>query len=81
MPVILSTNAEIEWWMTAPIEDALKLQRPLPDGAVDIQAVMRFLAEKHFTGPIVVEQDVAENAAETPLQLATRNFHYMQQIA
>ena len=54
---------------------------PLPDGAVDIQAVMRFLAEKHFTGPIVVEQDVAEDAAETPLQLATRNFHYMQQIA
>jgi inosose dehydratase len=54
---------------------------PLPDGAVDIKAVMRFLEEKHFDGPIVVEQDVAEDATETPLQLATRNFNYMQQIA
>ena len=36
---------------------------------------------QHFDGPVVVEQDVAENAPETPLQLATRNFNYMQQIA
>ena len=34
-----------------------------------------------LTGPIVVEQDVADNAAETPLQLATRNLAYMQAIA
>ncbi len=54
---------------------------PLPDGAVDIRAVMRFLEDKGFDGPIVVEQDIAENAAETPLQLATRNFNYMQAIA
>lgn len=54
---------------------------PLPDGAVDIQAVMRFLDRKGFDGPIVVEQDVAENAKETPLQLAKRNYVYMQAIA
>lgn len=54
---------------------------PLPDGAVDIQAVMRFLEARLFTGPVVVEQDVAENAAETPLQLATRNFNYMQALS
>ena len=54
---------------------------PLPDGAVDIQAVMRFLEAKGFDGPIVVEQDVADNAAETPLELARRNFTYMQAIA
>ena len=54
---------------------------PLHDGAVDIKAVMRFLEEKHFTGPIVVEQDVAKDAAETPLQLATRNFNYMQALS
>lgn len=54
---------------------------PLPDGAVDIQAVMRFLDRKGFDGPIVVEQDVAENAKETPLQLAKRNYGYMQAIA
>ncbi len=38
MPVILTTEAEIEQWMTAPAEDALKLQRPLPDGALKIIA-------------------------------------------
>lgn len=54
---------------------------PLPDGAVDIQAVMRFLDDKGFAGPIVVEQDIAENAAETPLELAKRNYVYMQAIA
>lgn len=53
---------------------------PLPDGAVDIAEIMGFLAERKFTGPVVVEQDIAENAAETPLQLATRNFVYMQKV-
>ena len=38
MPVILRTPAEIETWMTAPAEEALKLQRPLPDGALNIVA-------------------------------------------
>jgi len=54
---------------------------PLPDGAVDVQAVMRFLDARGFDGPIVVEQDVAEQATETPLQLAKRNYVYMQAIA
>ena len=54
---------------------------PLPDGAVDIQVVMCLLAERGFDGPIVVEQDVAENAKETPLQLAARNLVYMEGIA
>lgn len=30
MPVILTTEAEIDQWMTAPIKEALDLQRPLP---------------------------------------------------
>jgi putative SOS response-associated peptidase YedK len=38
MPVILTTEAEIEHWMTAPADEALKLQRPLPDGALKIVA-------------------------------------------
>lgn len=54
---------------------------PLPDGVVDIQAVMRLLAERGFAGPIVVEQDIAADAAETPLQLAARNLAYMNAIA
>ncbi|MEQ9637482.1 MAG: sugar phosphate isomerase/epimerase [Devosia marina] len=54
---------------------------PLPDGVVDIQAVMRLLEARGFVGPIVVEQDVAADARETPLELATRNLAYMNAIA
>jgi len=36
MPVILTTADEIETWMTAPAEEALKLQRPLPNGALKV---------------------------------------------
>jgi inosose dehydratase len=54
---------------------------PLPDGAVDIQAVMAFLEHKKFEGPVVVEQDIAERAAETPLQLAKRNLEYVKAMA
>jgi putative SOS response-associated peptidase YedK len=38
MPVILTTPAEIETWLTAPIEEALKLQRPLSDAMLKIVA-------------------------------------------
>jgi putative SOS response-associated peptidase YedK len=36
MPVILRDPAEIDRWMTAPLQEALKLQRPLPDGSLKI---------------------------------------------
>ncbi len=36
MPVILRTPDEMDIWMTAPASDALKLQRPLPDGSLCI---------------------------------------------
>jgi putative SOS response-associated peptidase YedK len=38
MPVILTTRKEIDTWMTAPPEEALKLQQPLPDDALMIVA-------------------------------------------
>lgn len=38
MPVILTAQEEIERWMTAPAEEALKLQRPMPDGSLKIVA-------------------------------------------
>jgi len=38
MPVILRSQAEIQTWMTAPVNEALKLQRPLADGALRIVA-------------------------------------------
>ena len=38
MPVILKTPDEVETWMTAAPDEALKLQRPLPDGSLRIVA-------------------------------------------
>jgi hypothetical protein len=38
MPVILTTAEEIETCMTEPATEALKLQRPLPDGVLCIVA-------------------------------------------
>ena len=36
MPVVLTTQDEVDHWMTAPISEALELQRPLPDDALKI---------------------------------------------
>jgi putative SOS response-associated peptidase YedK len=36
MPVILTTPAEVDAWLTAPTQEALALQRPLPDGSLKI---------------------------------------------
>lgn len=50
----------------------------LPDGAVDIQAVLRLITAKGFTGPVIVEQDPARDALETPEALARRNLAFLQ---
>jgi putative SOS response-associated peptidase YedK len=36
MPVILTTPDEVETWITAAPEEALKPQRPLPNGTLEI---------------------------------------------
>lgn len=54
---------------------------PLPEGAVDIPQVITFMRETDFDGPVVVEQDVADNATETPLELARRNLNFLKRAA
>ena len=36
MPVLLTTPGEVELWLTAPWTDAKALQRPLPDGVLEV---------------------------------------------
>ncbi|MCO5081606.1 MAG: SOS response-associated peptidase [Rhizobiaceae bacterium] len=36
MPVLLTTPDEVEHWLTAPWNDAKALQRPLPDGVLEV---------------------------------------------
>jgi putative SOS response-associated peptidase YedK len=38
MPVIMTSRAEVDAWMSAPAAQALQLQRPLPDNALVIVA-------------------------------------------
>lgn len=38
MPVLLTTPEACERWLAAPVEEALRLQRPLPDGQLRIVA-------------------------------------------
>jgi inosose dehydratase len=64
--------------LAAEASYAAGIMCPLPEGVVDIRAVMRLLDERGFDGPVVVEQDVAENAVETPLDLARRNLDYIR---
>jgi inosose dehydratase len=54
---------------------------PLPDGAVDIPQVVVLMQETGFTGPVVVEQDLADNSPETPLELARRNLSFLKRAA
>jgi putative SOS response-associated peptidase YedK len=38
MPVVLASREEARAWLTAPVEDALSLQRPPPDGTLRVVA-------------------------------------------
>ncbi len=45
MPVILTRLEELDLWMKAPLDDALQLQRPMPDNALTACRVGHFAAD------------------------------------
>lgn len=51
---------------------------PLPDGVVDIKAVVKLLESKVYVGPVVVEQDPSDNPANVPVELAARNRRFLE---
>lgn len=55
MPVILRTAEEFELWLTAPWDEARRLQRPLPDGSLRIVSIGN-------------KEDPPERKAEPPTQ-------------
>ena len=55
MPVILTTQDEVESWMAAPLDEALKLQRPLSDGLLRI--VARGVKEDPAGKIVVTDED------------------------
>jgi inosose dehydratase len=53
---------------------------PLPDGVVNIPAVIHLLDHTNFDGPVVVEQDLAADSAPA-ITLARRNLAYLKAAA
>jgi len=53
---------------------------PLTEGAVDISAVMRLLAEKNYPGPCIIEQDWSPAQTEEPIVLARRNLEFLKSL-
>ena len=68
MPVILTTPTEVEIWMTAPAEDALKLQRPLPDGALQYRRARRQGRSCRAARNVTDEPKNEEERAPSPRQ-------------
>jgi len=53
---------------------------PLPDGLVDIGAVVRLMRDRAYDGPCVVEQDPSDAATEAPEALAQRNLVFLKKL-
>lgn len=53
---------------------------PIPDGVVDIGAVIAMLDARAFSGPVVVEQDPSDDPAHDPAALAKRNAEFLDDL-
>ncbi|HEX7916988.1 TIM barrel protein [Rudaea sp.] len=54
---------------------------PLTDGAVDVRAVMKLLAEKNYAGPCIIEQDWSPTQTEEPVTLARKNLQFLRSLS
>jgi putative SOS response-associated peptidase YedK len=70
MPVILRTREEIDRWLTAPLQEALELQRPLPDKSLIVVARgLKMDAEDQQQMLLTAGKTQSNKAAETGLLL------------
>lgn len=53
---------------------------PLPDGVVDIGAVLALLEARKFSGPVIVEQDPLDDPGFKPMALAARNAEFLSAL-
>jgi hypothetical protein len=65
MPVILTTPDEVETRMTAPSQEAMKLQLPLPDGALADRRVRREGRSRRASGATDEEERRAKSFTST----------------
>lgn len=70
MPVILRTREEIDRWLTAPLQEALELQRPLPDKSLIVVARgLKMDAEDQQQMLLTAGKTQSNKSAETGLLL------------
>ncbi len=70
MPVILRTREEIDRWLTAPLQEALELQRPLPDKSLIVVARgLKMDAEEQQQMLLTAGKTQSNKAAEMGLLL------------
>ena len=67
MPVILTTEGERDRWLRAPWSEACDLQRPLPDGS--LQVVLRGEKQDGETDLVNLADRASTPHAELPLPL------------
>jgi hypothetical protein len=73
MPVILTKPEEIETWMTAPAEDALKLQRPLSDGTLRIVATgLKKRRRRLVKVALQIREDFGASLCDAPADFVRR---------